>query len=163
MSRRARITPNIHLHTTLPADVSTRLSLLLFSEVEGCVPRGKVQELITRLLRQYFEDKEVNLEGYIRQPVPQPLLVRGSVHTLSTLINHLNLVAGNVKGSSDDTRVTSEDSLLASEGRERHPDRGGDDPGNGSAPGGQDDSSSIIPLVQEPGAEGHPDGEVSPR
>lgn len=39
---------------SIPESVTTRVDILLFSEVEGKVPHGAWSELITRLLTQYL-------------------------------------------------------------------------------------------------------------
>lgn len=57
MARRPNILRPITLNTTLPEDLRAKLDLHLFSEVEGRVPKGAYQRLITELLNQYFNRK----------------------------------------------------------------------------------------------------------
>ena len=64
--RRANIIRPVSLHTTIPEDVWTKVSLHLYSEVEGRAPKGAYQNLIVQLLREYLNKKEnVNVESSI--------------------------------------------------------------------------------------------------
>lgn len=88
MPRRKAITPNRHIHTTIPADLGLRLDLLLFSEGQDRVPTGAYQELLVRLLRQFFEEKELDLAPFLHS-LPGDQIVRGKPVTLSLLIDKL--------------------------------------------------------------------------
>lgn len=56
--RRANIIRPVSLHTTIPEDVWTKVSLHLYSEIEGRVPKGAYQNLIVQLLRDYLNNLE---------------------------------------------------------------------------------------------------------
>lgn len=88
MPRHRAVTPNRHLHTTIPPDLGLRLDLLLFSESQARVPAGAYQELLVRLLRQFFEEKEVDLAPFLGS-LPGDCIVRAKATTLSVLITKL--------------------------------------------------------------------------
>lgn len=88
MPRRKAITPNRHIHTTVPADLGLKMDLFLFSEVEARVPQGAVQELLVRLLRQFFDEKEIDLAPFLGT-LPGEAIIRGRSSTLSSLITKL--------------------------------------------------------------------------
>jgi hypothetical protein len=56
--RKPNILRPVHLHTTLPEDVWTQLTLYLYSEVEGKVPKGAYQKFILDRIREFFATKE---------------------------------------------------------------------------------------------------------
>lgn len=124
------------------------MDLLLYSEVEEKVPQGAVQELVTRLLNQYFNDKEVNIASLLGER-ERPMLVRGTAEVLSLLINQLHNVAGNKEGTEHDTGIAKQDLHLATEGQGRHPDAGGDETGHGGTTGGENSGSSSESLRGE--------------
>lgn len=55
MPRRPNLDRPTSLATSIPESLRGRLDLHLFSEVEGRVPHGAYQELILRLLREFFD------------------------------------------------------------------------------------------------------------
>lgn len=55
MARPKPTIPQIKKTLHLPQDVVARLELELFSDLEGKIPHGAQSELITKLLRDYFE------------------------------------------------------------------------------------------------------------
>lgn len=58
MPRPKNIMRPVHLKTSLPEDLRTRLDLHLWSEVECRVPMGAYQRLIVQLLREYLDRTE---------------------------------------------------------------------------------------------------------
>ena len=88
MSRKAAVVPNRRLETTLPPDLAVKLDLLLWSDVEGKIPFGAIQQLITLCLRRYFEDKELDLAPFLSS-YPGVHTIRAPAHTLSALLTHL--------------------------------------------------------------------------
>ena len=62
MPRGARpaIQPPIHLHTTIPQDLWTRMTLHLWSPAEKRVPKGAYQQFLVGLVRNYFANLESN-------------------------------------------------------------------------------------------------------
>lgn len=61
MPRKPAIVPNRSLEISLPPDLSTRLDLHLWSELEERVPRGAYSNLFIPLLREFFERKRLDL------------------------------------------------------------------------------------------------------
>ena len=58
--RKPNIQRPVSLHTTLPEDLWTRLTLHLYSEVEGKVPKGAYQSFIIDRIREYFREVKPN-------------------------------------------------------------------------------------------------------
>jgi hypothetical protein len=88
MPRRAAITPNRILTTSLPADLATRVELLLWSDVEGKIPYGAWQEFLVKLIREYFANRNMDLGPFLNS-LPGVHVISGSDHTLSALLTHL--------------------------------------------------------------------------
>lgn len=63
MARRPNIERPVHLNLVLPESVRTRLDLLLWSTVEGKVPRGAYQAFFLDRLNEYFERLKENTDG----------------------------------------------------------------------------------------------------
>lgn len=55
--RRQNVLRPIKLHTSLPEDLWTKLTLHLYSEVEGRVPHGAYQRFICDRIREYFNEE----------------------------------------------------------------------------------------------------------
>ena len=87
MPRKAAITPNRHLHTTIPADLAARLDLFLWSEVEGRVPQGAYQSFICDAIRVFFETRTVDMGKLCGSPAP--VVISGTPEALATLTNAL--------------------------------------------------------------------------
>jgi hypothetical protein len=48
----------VSLHTTIPEDVWIKMTLYLYSDIEGRVPKGAYREFLTGLIREFFDGKE---------------------------------------------------------------------------------------------------------
>lgn len=55
MPRRPNIERPTSLHLKLPESARARLDLILWSDVEGCVPKGRYQQFFLGLLQAYFD------------------------------------------------------------------------------------------------------------
>ena len=64
MPRHPSIIRPTKLHLGLPEDVRTRLDLFLFSELEGCVPRGAYQRFVIDRVHEFFNNKNLSLEPF---------------------------------------------------------------------------------------------------
>lgn len=64
MPRRAAIIPNRSFHTTVPDDLLAKLDLLLWSDVEQCVPRGAYQTFLCDKIRETLEHRPLDLAPY---------------------------------------------------------------------------------------------------
>lgn len=81
MSRPKATIRRISKNLSLPEDIVAHMELELYSDLEGCVPRGAQSELIERLLREHFN----------KQPAAATELPPGNYHAVvdkvSTLAN----------------------------------------------------------------------------
>lgn len=84
MPKQKAIVPFRGLHTTLPPDLSIQLDGLLWSELEGKVPKGAIQDLLIQLLREHFSHKRLDLGPYVSS-LPGLYLISGSPATLEKL------------------------------------------------------------------------------
>lgn len=58
MANIKKVVPSVERILTLPIDLSTRVDLELYSELEGRVPYGARQRFFTQLLRDYFAQQD---------------------------------------------------------------------------------------------------------
>ena len=61
MSRRPNLEPNTRLTLCLPESTRAKLDLLLFSELESQVPRGKYQEFFLLRISEFFSNRRLSL------------------------------------------------------------------------------------------------------
>lgn len=65
--RRPNLERSLPLNLMLPESLRTKIDILLYSELEGRVPRGKYQEFFIGLLTKHFselkESKDANMES----------------------------------------------------------------------------------------------------
>lgn len=104
--RRPNIVRPVTLHTTLPENIRAQLDLYLWSEVEGCVPKGAYQQFIIDRIREHLQARSVDLGYYLPEHVPG-LIVRGSPLAIEVLSKLL--------GAHYDTGTASENGRLESE------------------------------------------------
>jgi hypothetical protein len=64
MPRKPDIDEGTRLELHLPLSVRTRLDLILFSDLEGKVPRGRYQEFFVTRINEFFESKRLDLAPY---------------------------------------------------------------------------------------------------
>lgn len=64
MPRPADILRPTQLEISLPEDVRAQLDLYLFSEAEGCVPRGAYKRFFVSRLREFFGAEKLDLGDY---------------------------------------------------------------------------------------------------
>jgi len=67
MARRPNIEGSLSLHLCLPESERARLDLYLWSDAEGCVPRGRYQKFFLERLREFFS----RMEPYVQPGSPQ--------------------------------------------------------------------------------------------
>jgi hypothetical protein len=97
MPRPRAVVPNRHIHTTLPAELATRLELYLWSESEQRVPWNAIQTFFVQRISEFFSTRTLDLSPYLGS-LPGELVVSGNDATISRLITHL-------KGGSNDPRI----------------------------------------------------------
>lgn len=86
LSRRPNIVPSSSLHLQLPEDLRARLDLTLFSEIEGCVPRGEYARFFSARIREYFEEPRIDLAPY---GMPPGFYIRGPRDMVKALLANL--------------------------------------------------------------------------
>ncbi len=84
MSRPPAIVPNSVLNVAIPAALRKRLDELLFSDVEGRVPKGAYMEFFAARLREYFTNRPLDLAPYLGS-VPSEHIVVAPIATLAAL------------------------------------------------------------------------------
>lgn len=70
----------VHLDETLLA----RVDILLFSELEGRVPKGAYQRLFNTLISRWLEHRELDLAPYLGT-LPGERVIQGHPETLAAL------------------------------------------------------------------------------
>ena len=89
MPPKAAITPNRHIHTTINAELATRIEAYLFSELEGRVPKGAMQAFLTRQIQEFFTHRELDLAPYVTGAMPTEFVVRGTESSIKELTHTL--------------------------------------------------------------------------
>lgn len=88
MGHPINLVPCTPLNTSLPVDVRARLDLHLFSDVEGRVPKGAYQRLLTDLINQYLDGRALDLAPYLSLQ-PGTAVVRGTSQAIDILKDKL--------------------------------------------------------------------------
>lgn len=76
------------LSTHLEEALLARVDILLFSPLEGRIPKGAYQRFLSALIRRSFEQKELDLAPYIGA-LPGEHIVFGNSETLLALQRQL--------------------------------------------------------------------------
>jgi hypothetical protein len=95
MPRPPAITPNSVLNLAIPKVLRDRLDLLLWSEVEGRVPKGAYMEFFAARLREYFDHRPLDLAPFLNS-FPGEHVVSAPLPTIAALQQLLS------KGSHED-------------------------------------------------------------
>ena len=66
--RRPNIEPSVATNLHLPESVRTRLDLVLFSELEGRVPKGAYQRFFLERLQEFFTTRALDLSAALDLP-----------------------------------------------------------------------------------------------
>ena len=93
MPRKAAITPNIHLHTTVNAQLYRQLEASLFSELEGRIPKGELQAWLERRIGEYFSTVPVDMAELVDDILPGEHQFRATPETIAYLKERLNVHA----------------------------------------------------------------------
>ena len=89
MPKPANLIPSRQLNVALPLPIFTRLALQLNSDLEGRVPHGAYSRFLVELLRQHFDQAELDLGERFGAP-PGIYLVRGEPATIALLGRELS-------------------------------------------------------------------------
>jgi len=82
--RKPNVEPSVATNLHLPESVRVRLDLLLFSEVEGRVPKGAYQRFFSERLAEFFSTRPLDLSPYIGS-LPGERVVRGTPQAIAAL------------------------------------------------------------------------------
>lgn len=89
MPRKAAVTPNRHLHTTIPPELMAKLDLFLWSEVEGRVPQGAYQQFVCGAIRDFFSKRTVDIANHLEE-TSGPVLITATPEALDMLLRGLH-------------------------------------------------------------------------
>jgi len=64
MPRKLNLDRPVALTLKLPESVRARLDLLLFSALEGRVPKGAYQDFFAARIQEFFEHRQLDLQPY---------------------------------------------------------------------------------------------------
>ena len=87
--RRPNIEPSVATNLHLPESIRTRLDLVLFSELEGRVPKGAYQRFFLERLQEFFTTKTVDLSAVLGLP-PGHGLVKMRPEAIPALLAHFS-------------------------------------------------------------------------
>lgn len=76
--------PSVSTNLHLPESMRTRLDLLLFSPLEGRVPKGAYQRFFLERLHEFFGQRQLDVGSFL-DAMPGERIVRGSPETLAAL------------------------------------------------------------------------------
>jgi len=82
--RRPNPIPSVASLLTLPEDVQARVTMHLFSKLEGRVPQGAYQRFYVELLTAFFEHRRLDLAPFANCE-PEIFIVSGSEETIQLL------------------------------------------------------------------------------
>lgn len=84
MPKPRNVIPSVFLTLALPSDLHMKLSLHLFSELDGRVPQGAYMRFIGGLLREYFAQAHLDLAEWTGAEAGEQV-VHGEAATIATL------------------------------------------------------------------------------
>lgn len=82
--RRPALSPTRALNTTLDEGLLAKVDLVLYSEVEQRVPKGAYQRFLSKLIRRFFEWRELDLAPYVGA-LPGTYVITASPETIDVL------------------------------------------------------------------------------
>jgi hypothetical protein len=82
--RKPLVEPSIPTHLHLPASWRTKLDLILYSPVEGRIPKGAYQRFFLNRLVEFFDTREMDLGPYLGS-LPREHLLRARPATIEAL------------------------------------------------------------------------------
>tara|TARA_R110000868_G_scaffold51197_2_gene162658 strand:+ start:703 stop:984 length:282 start_codon:yes stop_codon:yes gene_type:complete len=88
MARPPNLIPSQYLNVALPEPLFARLSLHLYSELEGRVPLGSYSRFLQSLLRDYFDGRRLDLAPYLGS-APNALTISGTPEAIAAIQAHL--------------------------------------------------------------------------
>lgn len=88
MPRKPAVIPSTRVEIQLPQDLAGRLTLELWSDVEGRVPYGRQSEFIAQRLREYFARARIDLAEVVPGLQPGIHFLVGERDTIELLRRH---------------------------------------------------------------------------
>ena len=82
--RRPNTVPTVATNIHFPEPVRARMDLHLFSEVEGRVPLGAYQRVLTPLVQDFFDTQLLDLAPYLNT-LPGQAYIRGKPDVIEAL------------------------------------------------------------------------------
>lgn len=82
--RKPNVEPTSSINLHLPESLRTRLDLILFSELEGRVPKGSYLRFFSARLVEFFEYRTLDLAPFLNA-LPGVHVVSGKPETLAAL------------------------------------------------------------------------------
>lgn len=64
MAKPKNVIPTVEKKFSIPSDLCARMELELFSDLEGKIPHGAQSILVAKLLREYFEELDTNIQQF---------------------------------------------------------------------------------------------------
>lgn len=89
MPARKNLIPSAHLHLRMREDLRAQLDLLLFSEVEGRVPKDGYKSFFEARVSEFLNSRQLDLAPWA-DVAPGTLLIRGSPEAVRVLQKTLN-------------------------------------------------------------------------
>lgn len=90
MPRKPAIVPNVQFHTTISSELDKKLTALLWSELEGRIPKGQLQAWLERKIRESVEYKTVDI-GELLGDFPGKCVVTCDAESHAYLLQLLRL------------------------------------------------------------------------
>lgn len=84
MPKPRNLIPSVKLNLSIPEDLYAKLTLQLYSELEGRVPLDAFRRFFTARLTEYFRDRELDLAPFAGTE-PGVFVVRAAPETLRIL------------------------------------------------------------------------------
>lgn len=84
MARPQNVIPTQKIHVALPITLLTKLTTLLWSDAEGCLPSGSYMRFFTERLEEFFSWEALDLSTYVDLP-PKTFVVHGDAASIEQL------------------------------------------------------------------------------
>lgn len=84
MSRPKNIIPSIAFKLWLPENLAGKVTIHLWSELEGRIPYGKLTEFFSARLQEFFSHEQLDLAPWTGQP-PDTFIISGSPEAIELL------------------------------------------------------------------------------
>ena len=95
MSRTASLNPNDRLNIAINPELKARIGLILFSEMEGRVPKGAWQAFIEARMREWLQWRQQPLEQF---GFPPGFFVTGPAEMVEAVTDRLKGIENDPQG-----------------------------------------------------------------